>query len=152
MRESFKIYSENFPFKSRKSAFRASRKGNTGLWVPSVLEVIVADWKFSVAFLDIAFVHDADVAATENRTLLWIASYSELSQVQTKFFFKIKRKNEWFQRLVSGPVFFRRIPGDRSIPADNFAELSFNQEQSIWNGIAKLVEFIRRVAILTGSV
>lgn len=49
-------------------------------------------------------------------------------------------------------MFFRWIPGDWSVPADNFAELSFYQEQSIWNGITKLVEFIRRVAILTGSV
>lgn len=92
--QSFEIYSEDLPFKSTEFSFNVACKGHACFWISTVLEIVVTDWKLRVTLFDITFVNNANVAASKNWSLFWIASYRKLSQVQSKSFSHVNRENE----------------------------------------------------------
>jgi len=91
---SLEIHSENFPLNRAKSPLYVSWKRHTGLRVPSILKVVVANWKLCIAFLNITLVYDTYVTASKNGTFLRIACHGKLSQVQTKPLFHVQRENK----------------------------------------------------------
>lgn len=141
-----------FPLFDGESSFDVACESLTWLGVSGIFEVVVADREFGVWFLDIWVVNDANIAAAEDRTFVGVTGYGKLGQIQAEFFSQIHRKDEGSQRFVRSPVFFGRIPGQRSVPSDNFSVLCFQDGQSISHVIAFFMEFCYREIILACPV
>lgn len=72
-----------------------------------------------------------------------------MGEIEVEFFTHVQGENEGFQGLVSGPLLLRRAPSNRSIPSDDFAELSLSNGHSPGLPITLLMELLNREVVLT---
>lgn len=84
----------DLPVLYSESSFHMTGKGLARLRIARIFEVVVTDRELRVRFFDVGIVNNADIAATENRPFIWIASDGKLSQIQSKLFSKINRKDK----------------------------------------------------------
>ncbi len=81
---------EDFPLAGSEAAFGVARESSAGISIAGVLEVVVADRELRVRFLDVALVHDADVAAAENGPFFRVAGDGELGKVESVSFSEVE--------------------------------------------------------------
>lgn len=142
----------NLPILNREPSLHVPSKCLTRLRVPPVLEIVVAYRELSVWFLDIRVVYNTDVATSENRPLFRIAGNGKLSQIQVKLLSQVHWKDERSHRLICCPVFFCRVPGQRSVPSYDFAVLCFQDSQGMAHVVAPLVEVNHWECMFAGPI
>ena len=91
--ELIKSFSEGYlvdlPFFSGKSSLYMPSKSLTRLWIPGILEVVVADRKLGIRLLNIRCIYYANITTSKNGTFVWVTSDSELCQIEVEFLSKI---------------------------------------------------------------
>ena len=135
-----KVQFVNLPLPRNEPALHVPGEGLAGLGVPRVLEVVVADGEFGIRLLHVGLVHDADVAAPEDRSLVGVAGDGELGQIQAELFPQVQREDERRHRFVRRPVLLARVPREWSVPADDLAVLGLHQGERAWDIVALFVE------------
>lgn len=143
---------EDLPLLGGEPALNVSGKGLGRLRVTSILEVVVTDRELSVRLLDVGAINDADVAASEYRSLLWVAGHCELGQVEVEFFLEIDGVDKGIHRFVCRPVFFAGVPSQWRETSDNFAVLRLHDGKGVSDVIALFMKLQSGEVVLAGSV
>jgi hypothetical protein len=64
------------------------------LRIPCVFEIVVADRKFCIGFLDVGVVNDTDIATTKDGPFIWITCDGKLGEIEVKLFSQIDGEDE----------------------------------------------------------
>lgn len=121
------------------------------LRTPDVLAVVIADWELGVRTILVGVVHDADIAATEDRAFVGVVRDGKLGKVQGKLFSHVHWEDEGFQSFVSRPLFLGWAPSDGGEASNYLAELSLCQEQGVALAVTLLMELLNGEIVLWGS-
>ena len=129
-----------------------SSEGLTWLRVSGILEVVITDGKLGIWLLNVRIVNNAYIAATENGSFVWIASYCKLGQIKVEPFPHVHREYKRGHRLVCCPVFFGGIPSQRGVSSNDLSIFRLKNGESLSHIIAFFMEFGHWKIILAGPV
>lgn len=94
---SLEVNFEDLPLLDQELSLRMARECEAGFRTADIFAVIVTDGELSIRSLLVAIVHDADIAATENGSLVRVVGNSELGQIETELLPHVQRENEGLQ-------------------------------------------------------
>ena len=124
----------------------------TGLGISGVFKVVVTDRELSVWFLYVWVVHNTDVTTSKNRSFVGVAGDRKLGQVEVELLSEVDWEDEGCHAFVGCPMFLCRIPGERSVPSNNFAVLCLEDSDCISDVVASFMEFCDWKSIFTCTI